>query len=319
MVVNQHTELIRKIKEKLQTIIDLSPSQLIRESELGSSLSFKKGEDLFLRIIAFSKKIHAIDMSEVSLSVLNGLDNHLKAIIDTFDTIRRFDPNKNPSSDIQKNFIDGLNRYYDQYYQAAMPICTMGLLKLCEGLEEITDNAKKHLGDIKDLSSKAKQAAIKVGLEQHSEVFGEEADKHENLSSRWFKSIIGILAIIAIGSIIFIWCFPKSSADSAYIIQYSVNKVIILTTLFYILSICTKNYKAHKHNHILNKHRKNALDTFEIFSKAAGSDLQTKNAVLLEVTRTIFSHQQTGYLSVDGENDSQNKIIEIFRGTSKDQ
>jgi len=66
----------------------------------------------------------------------------------------------------------------------------------------------------------------------------------------------------------------------------------------------------------LNKHRQNALNTFETFSKAAGTDTQTKNAVLLEATHAIFSNQQTGYLNQDGESDSPNRIIEIIKSST---
>jgi hypothetical protein len=50
--------------------------------------------------------------------------------------------------------------------------------------------------------------------------------------------------------------------------------------------------------------------------KAPGYEIQTKNAVLLEATRTIFSNQQTGYLNNDNEPDSPNKIIEIFKSST---
>jgi anti-sigma28 factor (negative regulator of flagellin synthesis) len=101
------------------------------------------------------------------------------------------------------------------------------------------------------------------------------------------------------------------------IVQFTITKIVVLSALFYGLSITNRNYKAHKHNGIMNKHRQNALSTFEIFSKAASADDQTKNAILLETTHSIFSNQQTAYLKSEGNSDSSNKIIEIIKSATK--
>jgi len=65
-----------------------------------------------------------------------------------------------------------------------------------------------------------------------------------------------------------------------------------------------KNYNAHRHNFVVNKHRQNSLKTFETFVKAANDDLETNS---------IFSSQASGYLSKENDSNSQNKFIEIIR------
>lgn len=98
--------------------------------------------------------------------------------------------------------------------------------------------------------------------------------------------------------------------------QNAVSKGIILIGLLYFTITASKNYNAHRHNAILNKHRQNALQTFESFVKAAGDDQQTKNAVLLQATATIFSNQNTGYLAAGPEPEGASKIIEIIKGVA---
>ena len=71
-------------------------------------------------------------------------------------------------------------------------------------------------------------------------------------------------------------------------------------------------YKAHRHNYVINKHRQNALRTFEAFVKAA-KDEQTKSAVLLQATQCIFSPQPTGYLTHEAEPSGSPQILEIIR------
>jgi hypothetical protein len=72
-------------------------------------------------------------------------------------------------------------------------------------------------------------------------------------------------------------------------------------------------YRAHRHNYVINKHRQNALSTFETFAKAA-ADEQTKAAVLLQATQSIFSLQQSGYLSQESESAGYPQVLEIIRG-----
>ncbi len=66
----------------------------------------------------------------------------------------------------------------------------------------------------------------------------------------------------------------------------------------------------------LNRHRALSLRTLKAFS-AAASDDQTKNAVLLEATRAVFSAGQTGYLDSAGGGESPMKIIEIAKSIGK--
>jgi hypothetical protein len=78
---------------------------------------------------------------------------------------------------------------------------------------------------------------------------------------------------------------------------------------------CGKSYRAYRHNAVVNRHRQNALATFEAFAKAA-SDAETKNAVLLQATQCIFSPQQTGYVSGEPET-AMPQVLEIVRNVGK--
>lgn len=92
-------------------------------------------------------------------------------------------------------------------------------------------------------------------------------------------------------------------------------------TLFILLFTATvwagKIYRALKHQAAINKHRSLGLKTFQAFSNAA-SDSQTKNAVLLETTRSIFSGTLTGFVdSKQSGNDSDIRIIEMLNSVTK--
>ena len=83
-------------------------------------------------------------------------------------------------------------------------------------------------------------------------------------------------------------------------VQEAVHEVMLRAVLisftFYILHQCSKNYHAHQHLFVVNKHRQNALGTFEAFIDAA-QDSSVKDAVLLQATKAIFEPTISGYIS----------------------
>ena len=79
---------------------------------------------------------------------------------------------------------------------------------------------------------------------------------------------------------------------------------------------CGKNYRATKHQESVNQHRKNSLSTFRAFVEAT-DDPTTKEAVLLETTRSIFAQSPSGYLSnTDSVNADNLKIVEMVKRIS---
>lgn len=85
-----------------------------------------------------------------------------------------------------------------------------------------------------------------------------------------------------------------------------------MTLLAYGLGFSVRQHASSKHNETVNLHRQNALRTFETFVKAT-EDQETKDAVLLEATRSIFAAQPTGFLRTGRETESPSTIIEVIR------
>jgi hypothetical protein len=82
--------------------------------------------------------------------------------------------------------------------------------------------------------------------------------------------------------------------------------------LLFGLAFSGRQFVASRHNETVNRHRQNALQTFETFVQGAG-DPETKDAVLMEATRSIFASQPTGFLRNEGERDSPSTAIEVVR------
>lgn len=331
--LEEHKQRVDEIYLKLKKFLNIELVNLTREIELGNQLSFKKGEPIFTKIINLFKKVNEVDLIEVPINIIVSFESIIDHAKNIFEQIVNFDPNTTNPASLRDNLVNQLEQQFDNYYLTAIPILTIGLLnssnlsvekeKLKQAYLDIieeTEASKKEsvniLSEIQEVLIKARQAALEVGVAQHYLVFKEESEEHKKLSELWLARTIKVLIGIGILGIILLF-IPSHDTASISLIQFTITKIILFSVLFYGLALCTRNYKAHKHNSILNKHRQNALKTFETFTKAAGNDTQTKNAVLLEATHTIFSNQQTGYLNKENDSDSPNRIIEIFKNFSE--
>jgi len=184
-----------------------------------------------------------------------------------------------------------------------------------EKIKVYADEAKRIVDDIALLPTKQQ-------VSNYSQMFEIDATKFGKVSLRWligtFLCLLGIIISAYIifqvsGSVIFnpITGNPIIIPINQLIIN-QISRLLLISCLFYALAICNKNYKSSKHNEILNKHRANALASFQAFVESPSADAATKNAVLLEATKTIYGIQQTGYVQTEND-DSPNKIIEMIQ------
>lgn len=327
----QFETVLTELNERFETILSYKIEGLTREEELGTQFSFKESEEYFVKIIDLFKRVKEVNLQEVPFNLLNSFNGQLNQAITYFEQAKTFNPAVNNAVNTRNAIITNIQNNYDNYYTHSIPILSIGLLnsndlsverskmnQLIADLENekraSKEESENKLAELNSIIENAKSFATKAGISKHSSVFKTESDFHETESKKWLgyttKILIAII-IVAIG-LAFLGLY---FTENTQLIQFTITKVVILSTLFYGLALTNRNYKAHKHNEILNKHRQNALTTFETFSNAA-SDEQTKNAILLETTHSIFSNQQTGYLKKDGDGESNNKIIEIIKSAT---
>lgn len=75
---------------------------------------------------------------------------------------------------------------------------------------------------------------------------------------------------------------------------------------------CGRLYKALRHQSAINKHRANALRTFQTFTMAASDD-ETHNAVLMETTKSIFLLIPSGYLDNESTSGNGLTVVEVVQ------
>jgi hypothetical protein len=91
------------------------------------------------------------------------------------------------------------------------------------------------------------------------------------------------------------------------------GKVLVFFTLASFLLLSARNFNAHRHNSIINKHRQNSLVTYEALVKAAGAEAN-RDIVLTKAAESIFNQQSTGFTKADGNDGGGLNVVSL--GTS---
>ncbi|MDD5422891.1 MAG: hypothetical protein PHT32_05680 [Candidatus Omnitrophica bacterium] len=330
--IEESKELKRKLKEELKIIINISPDSLSRVDELGINLSFSECKPIFEMVLKLFGNLNACDLNQIPRDKLKKLIPITNSAIQLFMQIKNFDPRITNPFQSRDDLINQLcSQYNSSYFPEIVPVVTYASMesnnisKLHAAAKAVIDKlqddavgfkkiADKEVKEIKDTVDKVRNAAAETGVTVHSSHFEKEANEQKKASSIWLWAVIALVVITAgFGR----WCLvyylnnmEKMSIPQA--LQLAAAKLIIFSLLLTSLVWVGRIYKAHRHNYVINRHRQNALKTFEAFVKAANDD-QTKSAVLLQATQCIFSPQPTGYITHESEPSGSPQILEIIR------
>ena len=336
MSIKEDQPLIEEIKEIFVQIQNIDPGSLIREEELGKLLSFSDYFDDFVRIIDFYKRLTYLDISSLPTSQLTTIKTKATTFLSYINSIQLFTVDANnamPQRDaVAHNLI---NSYQDAFNQLS-PIITycekegtdyqalqIEVNKIVEDINakyvEISEEFDQRKSELDIVIDAVKKAAQEVGITQHTINFESASKKYKTLSYYWLVAI-RVTAVIIIFASLFafnspIEIDPNDSYASYRFIQAAIARFTALFTLLIILFWEVRNYNAAQHNFIINQNKQNALSTFETFVSAA-RDEETKNAVLMQTTRAIFSNLPSGYLKNESADDGTSQIIEIAKSVN---
>lgn len=157
----------------------------------------------------------------------------------------------------------------------------------------------------------AREASAVAGVGVFTSDFTERANALELEAKVWLKwtGAAAIATIIVAVAAMFIHVGDTPSE----IAQFLTSKILALVVLISATVWCGRIYKATKHQAATNRHRALSLKTFQAFTQAAKDDA-TRNAVLLESTRSIFAMAPSGYLDSVESSDSGTKVLEVIKG-----
>ena len=338
-------EVEKAARSQLQrTLEQLEPydvDELVR-SNLGPELNFELVRPLFELVIRIRKQLLA-SLDVVPTNNLKTLGSHFAGVLSIFEQIKEFSLTKHSENPVGAR--DGLvQQLMEQYTQLYLP-ATLAVAyhqgddrldveemkkqlhrefnkKIDQLATEIPDKVavlNNALEEATNIVKVMRDAAGEIGVGAHAEIFKEEAEAHEKSGQKWFwGSAASGLATAAFaawqfGTAVSLDNLPGITAGQA--IFAGIPRILFLSVLVAAVAWCMRNYGAHRHNFVINRHRRNALATFETFVAGAGGDEDTKNAVLLRSTETIFSPANSGYLKTAKDSAPTAQMLEIVRSS----
>jgi NADH:ubiquinone oxidoreductase subunit 3 (subunit A) len=189
-----------------------------------------------------------------------------------------------------------------------------GNQKKVQELEKTLKEAGKLITDVKIKSEESKKIAEKQEVSKYGKAFEDMAKKNGKSAIRNFIAMLLFLVITVVFACLFLWGGTFSIIEEGatlgfweniwnnIITQNIVLKFFVLSAGGYLVSHFSRNFSAEKHLYYLNTHRQNALDSHQRILDSVSettigeNDIETQNAILLQVTKTMFEFQDTGYL-----------------------
>lgn len=170
--------------------------------------------------------------------------------------------------------------------------------------------------ELDGIISAAREASASVGVAHFTSDFAGQAEALDRDAGTWLKWTAALAVATMVGAVLSFLLPIPSGASNAVVIQFMTSKLVLLGVLFGATAWCGRIYRALKHQAAVNSHRANSLKSFQAFVKAT-ADEGTRNAVLLETTRSIFAIASSGYLEGnDGPGDTGSKVLEIVKGAT---
>jgi hypothetical protein len=314
-------------------IQNFNPEQLPRRDDLGSAMSFDGAVEPAWRLIRLFQQIPVDHLSDIPVAALHQIRDQANSIFNIFDSILKFSPDKLDSpSATRTQFISQLSNTYDQLFSVLHPYVAYLSSRQRDfaalerearaAVQSATDQAtaiknqlSKDQEEAQRILDEVRQVAAEQGVSQQAIYFKDEAERHDTEAELWRKytvrTAIGLGAYAVLS--LFVYKIPYLAPSTPYeAVQLSLGKILIFGVIAYMLFLCARNFLSHKHNAIVNKHRQNALLTFNALSEAARGE-DKRDVVLTHAAACIFSPQDTGYTKHGGSQDAvTTKLIEVI-------
>ncbi len=318
--------------ESLTRIQDFDVQKLPRRENLGSAFDFEDSVEPAAALVSVFKRLPIETLDDLPNSLLVDINKQAQNAYAIFDGILEFDPHTPDAANMRLKLIERIKNQYQPTSLTLLPIITYAFYRtvdlkrlddqardILQSIENLAQKSAKELEDIKAKSESVLEDVRKVaeehGVTQQAVYFKEEAEKHDLQAKSWRLATLwsaAALAVYATASI-FLHKWPYLKPVTTYeSVQLAVSKVLIFGVISYVFYLCSRNFLAHVHNRILNRHRQNALMTYSAIVEAAGEEA-SRDAILFHAAACIFTHQTTGYATdKGGMAGSSRSVIELL-------
>ncbi|MBL9084746.1 MAG: hypothetical protein JNK76_23275 [Planctomycetales bacterium] len=338
---------IRIKAEETQKAVALMQSfkatSLVREAELGAALNFVDVVAPAESVIGLYKQIPIETIPLLSHKRINALSDKAREDKGKFDAVLSFNPEQAQPRTERDRLVAEISGMYDSTFEALHPVIAfvrshaldIQAIKAearaaVEPFSALTTTAKKDLEDLHNamqqrkveadgLLATMKNLAANQGVAHQAQHFEAEATAHDTASVKWLTCTFFLaicLTCFAVGSLFLHKVEGLTPATTYETIQLGVSKTMIFATLSFLVLTAARNYISHRHNAVVNRHRHNALLTFNSLVKAA-EDKARGDIVLEKAASCIFAPQPTGYSKGDAGDGGAYSIVSVAPGAVK--
>lgn len=314
MPTPQEVALRDEARKSLDRMLQFNPETLSRETDLGSELNFRDVVLAAARLIALYQQISPTVLEDLPQQQLQVIQNQANADFNRFDQILKFSAKQGNPHNARNTLIQQIETAYQEAFTQLHQIISYSTSKSADfkrlerearsTLQKLEDKAAQLTATLEQDKTVAGQilddirkVAAQQGVSQQAVYFRDTAQDHETQAGVWQGKIITFAWILGgyAFTTVFLHKIPWIKPDDVYqTVQLAISKVLIFGVLSYLLYLATKNYLAHKHNAVVNKHRQNALMTYEAIVNAA-KGTATTDVILTHASSCMFAPQQTGY------------------------
>lgn len=325
-------------KEQAKSLVDLITkalefynNNLLSRSEWGA-INFNGASNDLDRTKNILSYLKILPLESLPDNAINQITSAINQVTPILDQINKFNITTGNPTGTRDGIQSNLHTQVDNFYSQTanwIPFLAYQKGDVAENINKLTDTLNqaqklieqtktdidKDKAEIDRIIIATREASASAGAAVFTKDFENESDAQEKSAGKWLGATgSGVLLTVIVAVVM--WVHAESSAaaglSSSQVIQTVAAKLVILTMFVTGTMWCGRQYKALKHLATLNRHRSLSLRTLKAFS-AAASDEQTKNAVLIEVTRAVFQANQTGYLDGQAGDESPTKIVEIAK------
>ena len=307
---DQHKQTLKSVENAVGRMKEIS-----REGTQGTSDAFRRLEVGYRRLI--SKGIGELthdecqELDRVTNPVLNGLIGMEKKKSDA-EALRKdgrgpLAPISVPQlfqhnvDDIQKQCADAIPVVLDYAERVDIRV----------RFNAVETGIAENKGEVEGI----KNARVQSGVAQQSDFFGEEAKKHEKAAVAWGLGVLTSAVAFIVFALVAWHRGPDDVENGLDLALALANRTLPFVALGFGVFFCARNYMAHRHNAVINRHREKALETYP---KLAGADSKSREIVLAYAARCIYAPQDSGFAR-RGESESRNIPTEPIRHAKGDE
>lgn len=326
-------ETVEQIRQTAAAITADNIDVLVQNAAWGA-IDFKVAIPDLERLHSLIAPLTVLPLHLLPQNVANNMIGPLNSINDVLNQFRGFAITVDSPTGRRDEICNNLRNQIDNAY----PVITPHIPFLAHAHGDVQRNITDLVNSVSranvlvteargDLASKraeldtivaaAREASVKAGVAHFTHDFADASEANDASAETWLTITASLALLTAVAAFFSLFIDLPHDATVPVVINRLSSKLVFLGLLLGATIWCGRLYKAAKHQGAINRHRANALKTFQAFTQAASTE-PVREAILMETTRSIFTLTATGYLDgADASGDGGTKVVEVVKNLTQ--